>query len=98
MKRIKNMVTAGLAALALAGGALAAAGPAASAATPACGASCLALASQAFGTSNVSAVFTPALPCQGRDSLSFSAAQEISAQKTGVSRSMAPSLSSTPLA
>jgi len=46
MKRIRNMAIAGLAALALAGGAMAAAGPAASAATPACGASCFAFASQ----------------------------------------------------
>jgi hypothetical protein len=69
------MVIAGLAALALAGGALAAAGPAASAATPACGASCLALASQAFGTSNVSAVFYPrfALPGKGQSVILSSA-------------------------
>jgi hypothetical protein len=68
MGRVGSRVTAGLAALALAGGALAAAGPAASAATTACGAGCLALASQAFGPSDVSAVYYPrfARPGEGQ--------------------------------
>jgi hypothetical protein len=75
MERIRNMAIAGLAALVLAAGALAAAGPAASAATPACGQSCLALASQAFGTSDVSAVFYPrfAMPGKGQSVILSSA-------------------------
>jgi hypothetical protein len=81
MQRIRKVVTAGLAALALAGGLLAAAGPAASAATPACGASCFALASQAFGTSNVSAVFYPrfAIPGKGQ-SVVLSSAGNLSSE------------------
>jgi hypothetical protein len=59
MERVRGTVIAGLAALALAGGALAAAGPAASAATTACGTNCVALASQALGTGDVSAVYYP---------------------------------------
>src|ERR1700685_751698 len=75
MKRIRNIAIAGLAGLARAGGAMAAAGPAASAATPACGASCFAFASQAFGTSDVSAVFYSrfAIPGKGQSVILSSA-------------------------
>jgi hypothetical protein len=58
MERGKKRVFAGLAALALAGGAFAALGPSASAASSACGSSCLSLAAQSFGTGDVSAVLS----------------------------------------
>jgi hypothetical protein len=81
MERIRSRIVTGLAALALAGGALAAAGPAASAATPACGASCVTLLSQAFGTSNVMAVYSPrfAMPGKGQ-SVVLSAAGNFSSE------------------
>jgi hypothetical protein len=74
MKRIRSRIITGLAALA-------AAGPAASAATPACGASCVTLLSQAFGTSNVMAVYSPrfAMPGKGQ-SVVLSAAGNFSSE------------------
>ncbi len=60
MERGKKRVFAGLAALALAGGAVAALGPGASAASSACGSSCLSLYAQSFGTADVSAVLAAA--------------------------------------
>ncbi len=60
MERGKKRVFAGLAALALAGGAFAALGPGASAASTACGSACVSLDAQSFGTADVSAVLAAA--------------------------------------
>jgi hypothetical protein len=60
MERGTKRIFAGLAALALAGGAVAALGPGASAASSACGSSCVSLYAQSFGTADVSAVLPAA--------------------------------------
>ena len=56
MERVRSRIFAGLAPLALAGGLVMAAGTAGNAATIDCGATCVALASQEYGTGYVSAV------------------------------------------
>jgi hypothetical protein len=60
MERGTKRIFAGLAALALAGGAVTALGPGASAASSACGSSCQSLYAQSFGTTDVSAVLSAA--------------------------------------
>lgn len=60
MERGTKRIFAGLAALALAGGAVTALGPGASAASAACGSSCQSLYAQSFGTADVSAVLSAA--------------------------------------
>ena len=60
MERAKKRIVAGLAALALAGGAVAALGPSASAGTPSCGVFCVALYAEEFGTADVTTVVTAA--------------------------------------
>jgi hypothetical protein len=58
MERAKKRVFAGVAALALAGGAVTALGPSARAETPSCGFICVELYAQAFGTADITSTTT----------------------------------------